>query len=337
MAFNRFNFLSGVGALFLIVLFVVAITAQTKHPGVESFEKGDFKAAASKLSEAVRSAPAKSDAAMWNYLGLTYNELGKAKEAAKAFQTAVRLEPASSAYNANAAYAYSLTRQPKKARAHANEAYRLDPASSLALYLLASFDYQDSRFDRAEERARRAVEINPKLAVAYRLLAEVHMANLGERLRVGTGQKSFQDYLDLAINELENGIGNSTDGASIRMLNEILEPIKAFRLASPGAYEITPDQSNTPRANVTNYQIKSKPFAPYTDRARAAGTQGSVRLKVILGKDGKVGPILIIRALPNGLTESAVSAARGIQFDPKIVDGKPVSVIVTLEYGFNIY
>lgn len=38
-----------------------------------------------------------------------------------------------------------------------------------------------------------------------------------------------------------------------------------------------------------------------------------------------------------GLDELAFKAARRIVFQPKMKDGKPVSTVVTLEYGFSIY
>jgi outer membrane biosynthesis protein TonB len=37
------------------------------------------------------------------------------------------------------------------------------------------------------------------------------------------------------------------------------------------------------------------------------------------------------------LTEQAIAAARQIKFEPKKVNGSPVSVTMTFQYGFNIY
>lgn len=86
-----------------------------------------------------------------------------------------------------------------------------------------------------------------------------------------------------------------------------------------------------------NYQIISKPKATYTDAARTNNVQGSVRLKVTLLASGQVGSITPVTRLPHGLTEQAIAAARNIRFSPKKVNGNAQSVIVTLEYGFNIY
>lgn len=86
-----------------------------------------------------------------------------------------------------------------------------------------------------------------------------------------------------------------------------------------------------------NYKILAKPKATYTDAARTNNVQGTVRLKVTLLASGQVGSITPVSRLPHGLTEQAIAAARNIRFSPKKVNGNSQSVIVTLEYGFNIY
>jgi protein TonB len=92
------------------------------------------------------------------------------------------------------------------------------------------------------------------------------------------------------------------------------------------------------KAAVTeNYRIISKPKPPYTDAARTNQVQGRVLLKVTLLASGQVGSITPVQRLPHGLTESAIAAARQIRFTPKKVNGVAQSVIVTIDYGFNMY
>jgi TonB family protein len=83
--------------------------------------------------------------------------------------------------------------------------------------------------------------------------------------------------------------------------------------------------------------IKSKPAAKYTDAARENNIEGSVRLKVTLLPSGEVGSISVVNGLPDGLTEQAIAAARKIKFEPKRIDGRPVSTTVTIDYSFDIY
>jgi TonB family protein len=92
-----------------------------------------------------------------------------------------------------------------------------------------------------------------------------------------------------------------------------------------------------PAPVTVNYRIIAKPKATYTDAARTNGVQGNVRLKVTLLASGQIGPITPVTRLPHGLTEQAIAAARQIRFEPKMVNGRATSVVVTVDYGFNIY
>jgi TonB family protein len=85
------------------------------------------------------------------------------------------------------------------------------------------------------------------------------------------------------------------------------------------------------------FVITSKPRATYTDLARQNNTEGAVLLKVTLLASGEVGNVSVVRGLPDGLTEQAVEAARQIEFEPKKVNGVPVSVTQTFEYTFEVY
>jgi TonB family protein len=85
------------------------------------------------------------------------------------------------------------------------------------------------------------------------------------------------------------------------------------------------------------FRILAKPRATYTDEARTANVQGSVLVKVTLLASGQVGNVSVVRGLPHGLSERAIAAARQIRFEPKKVNGQPVSVTQTFEYSFSIY
>ncbi len=92
-----------------------------------------------------------------------------------------------------------------------------------------------------------------------------------------------------------------------------------------------------PKSGSNKVTIIAKPAATYTQVARENNIQGTVRLKVTLLASGEVGSITPVTRLGYGLTEQAVTAARRIEFEPKRVDGTPVSTVVTVDYGFNIY
>ena len=86
-------------------------------------------------------------------------------------------------------------------------------------------------------------------------------------------------------------------------------------------------------------RIKSKPAPIYPYEARAYGVQGEVKLRIILGSDGRVHDEMdVLEGLPHGVTDEAIKAARRIKFEPaRREDGRPVSQYVTVIYHFNLY
>lgn len=80
---------------------------------------------------------------------------------------------------------------------------------------------------------------------------------------------------------------------------------------------------------------KSEPW--YTDAARAHRVVGTVVIEAVLSANGYVTNITVTKGLDDGLTESAIDAARDIRFFPAQKDGKPVSQRTQLEYNFNLY
>jgi len=63
-------------------------------------------------------------------------------------------------------------------------------------------------------------------------------------------------------------------------------------------------------------EILSKPRPAYTDEARRLQIQGEVLLEVLFAASGEVRVLRTIRGLGHGLDESAIAAARAIQFRP---------------------
>ncbi|MET0624626.1 MAG: energy transducer TonB [Pyrinomonadaceae bacterium] len=80
-----------------------------------------------------------------------------------------------------------------------------------------------------------------------------------------------------------------------------------------------------------------KPEPGFTEEARRFNVTGVVRLRGILGSDGRVKALSVVKPLPHGLTRKALVAARSLRFQPAQKDGRPVSQYVVLEYNFNIY
>lgn len=85
------------------------------------------------------------------------------------------------------------------------------------------------------------------------------------------------------------------------------------------------------------YELIEKPQPGYTETARYNGVEGVVRLKVEFLATGEIGEVIPMTYLPNGLTERAVAAAKKIKFKPKLINGKPETTIVDVDYNFSIF
>ena len=83
--------------------------------------------------------------------------------------------------------------------------------------------------------------------------------------------------------------------------------------------------------------VTAKPEPSFTDLARKKKTHGTVEMLGTLTATGKLKVLFVVKALPNGLTERALDAASRIEFKPALLDGKPVSQIIRLQYNFNRY
>jgi TonB family protein len=61
-----------------------------------------------------------------------------------------------------------------------------------------------------------------------------------------------------------------------------------------------------------------------------------VVLKLLIGTDGRVESVEVLRSLPLGLTESAVDAARQWVFEPSTYNGRATAVEYILTVRFSL-
>jgi protein TonB len=74
----------------------------------------------------------------------------------------------------------------------------------------------------------------------------------------------------------------------------------------------------------------------YTETARAAKVAGIVVVEAVIGKDGRVQNVTVIKGLPMGLSEQAETAVRRWRFKPGTLNGQPVATIFTLTVTFKL-
>jgi len=79
------------------------------------------------------------------------------------------------------------------------------------------------------------------------------------------------------------------------------------------------------------------PSPVYSKEAGNAKRTGVVVLWVVIGPDGKLRDIRVVRTLGLGLDEKAIEAVKKWRFVPAMKDGKPVAVQVNVEVNFHLY
>jgi TonB family protein len=85
-------------------------------------------------------------------------------------------------------------------------------------------------------------------------------------------------------------------------------------------------------------KLVSSVKAIYTKEAMAAKIQGEVLLNVVVGTDGTVSDIEVVKSLDTvyGLDDQAIDALRAWRFEPGTKDGAPVNVRVKIEMNFRL-
>lgn len=74
----------------------------------------------------------------------------------------------------------------------------------------------------------------------------------------------------------------------------------------------------------------------YPESARKAGVGGTVILDVVVGRDGLVREVHVLRPAPYGLTEAALAAVGQWRYHPPLVDGRPADIVVSVTVRFEL-
>ena len=118
--------------------------------------------------------------------------------------------------------------------------------------------------------------------------------------------------------------------------------------ATPGVSEdagsqivVAPSEDELPRFGDYVY-VEELPEAitrvtpVYPDLAREAGVDGTVMVQALVGKDGKVKDVRVVKSIPM-LDENAKAAVRQWVFKPALSNNKPVAVWVGVPVKFSLH
>jgi TonB family protein len=322
--------------LLLLLALASSATSQVKHPGVVLFDQGKDLEAVRILGAAVKDKTEKRNPELWNYLGLAQIRTNDAKGAQRSFQQAVKLGPTSAAYRANLAFAYLINGERNRAASEAGKAIALDAKSTMGYNVRGFSRLYKGDLAGAERDAVKIIGLDPQFVDGYKLKVDVLLQRISKKSSDGDEIQIDLPLFRDAIQTLETGIAKTTEPVANAILVETRDDLKLY-LDHFSKLKTTVPAERVDVPGVVNFKLITKPHPSYTNEARAAGTQGKIRVVTILGADGRSRRPIVIRGLGNGLDENALAAARQIIFEPKTVNGKPVSVVIHLEYGFNIY
>jgi TonB family protein len=325
--------------LIAICFSVTAAVAQDdRNAGMQAFQTGDYSTAINVFKKLVKKDAA--DAEAWDLLGSSYLKIKKLKEAIKASETAVTLQPKNDKYHATLAFAYLLARD-RKADRIASETLDLNPDNADAHYILGVNELRSGSYDMAYQRAKRVIELVPNHAGAYRLKSRALLGSFAAQTStIIRPPASPYDLLPEAARDLEKFLALTTDPAGRKDLEDELEALKFFaQYYSLPEHRTAFDLSSPPPEDPskTPLSMTHKPYPGYSDEARNANIQGTIIIMAAFGADGKVGPVMVVRSLGGGLDEKAIAAAKGITFQPASKDGIPQTVVRSIEYTFSIY
>ena len=73
----------------------------------------------------------------------------------------------------------------------------------------------------------------------------------------------------------------------------------------------------------------------YPPEAKAKGVQGTVRLQAVIGKNGAVKELKVLRG-PEELVPPSIKAVKQWLYEPTLLNGEPVEVITEIDVNYTL-
>jgi TonB family protein len=312
------------------------VNSEEQRRGVELYRQDKFAEAAQLLRKSLKKNS--SDDVGWYYLGLALlNQLQpkEMKEASKAFETALKINPHFAAAHTGLSYSLLFRNKPSDAIREAQTALSIEPGIPDAHYVIGVVRLRAGANEDALQEAETAIKLNPQFASGYLLKSQALASFFGDVLVEKENESGdvrrirYTEAADALLKYLQLDPNAKNKEAWI----EQLESLRFFSQRTAKNNEVVFSGKQV----TTKARVLTKPEPTYTADARGAQVTGTVVLRAVFASDGTVKHFIVVKGLPNGLTEAALRAARRITFTPAMIDGRPVSMFIQLEYNFNLY
>ncbi len=140
----------------------------------------------------------------------------------------------------------------------------------------------------------------------------------------------------------KNSLPTRVDSLSGISTGEVLDGIKYFIKTAPIDTALDehmpiykPDANKFVFVDVQPVPIKQVP-AKYPDEARTARIEGTVWIKCLVGKDGKVTKPIVMKSDASVFDKAAITAVSQWIFSPARLKGKPVAVWTAIPFRFKL-
>jgi len=133
------------------------------------------------------------------------------------------------------------------------------------------------------------------------------------------------------------GKNQTTTIESLRSTRPSPVPDGTSTNANPAAPEIAKPAPSRVRvgSNVQASLLISRAEPVYPPLAKQAQIQGTVELSALIGKDGRVQNLMVVRGHPL-LVQAALDAVRNWVYEPTLIDGEPVEVEFSIDVNFTL-
>ncbi len=284
-----------------------------------AINRGDFALAESFLDMALRAAREEKAvdgrlAGAYEALGERWQQKGVPGEAARVFETAIAVWK--------------------------EVAGEDQPRVASVVSRLAEIKENAGRYEEAEALRLETIRIlenhfgpdSPNIVGAVEKLARYYE----QQSRMTDAESQYKRALDILIRAFGTGspLAMPTLRAYIDLLKKASRPGEAVELESllrelnPPVFQI--------RDGVKPPRLESRREPGYSEEARAKHIEAIVVMTMVVDDHGVPAAILVKEPVGFGLDEKAVEAVSAWRFRPGLKDGRPVSVLATVEMNFRL-
>ncbi len=238
---------------------------------------------------------------------------------------ALRLEPGLALAHFHIATALRQQGDTTGAIVEAREVVRLDPDDGRAWNSLAHLLVEAGDLDGALEAYQQALARSPDAAFSHRNMAEL----LEKKGDLNGALAQAREAVRIAPDRPR---GHFVLARILRSKGDKAEAAKEEQIATELEAKNPPRQVRAGEAVMTKGLIY-QPKPAYPREARKAGIQGTVRMEVVIARDGTVQNVKLLSG-PPALAPAAMKTVGKWRYRPSLLSGEPVEVVTEVDVNF---